>query len=145
VTATESPHSEAANPAHEYCIALYDALKERATDDQFIGSITEVYKTLGISNQYYSRLLHGLIESGSVEYLQRGHHKRPTIYRLIHRPTKAELGSLDLLTPRTRRARVSEPDILRRLELLERRVRNVDIVAALQNLEKRIVALEKRK
>ena len=137
-----TPNDE--NVAHDYCIALYDAMKERSSKNQFTGSITEVYKTLGISNQYYSRLINGLIETGSVEYLQRGHHKRPSIYRLIHRPTKLQLSEYDFLTPKRSRKPVSERDILKRVETLEGRVKNVDIIAALQNLEGRIVALEKR-
>jgi len=148
VAGTESPHTATdsdENVVHEYCIALYDALKKRAAGNTFTGSITEVYKTLSISNQYYSKLTHALIEVGSVEHVQRGHHKRPTIYKLIHRPTKAQLAEYDFLTPQTRRARVSEQELLTRLQVLERRVQNVDIVAALTNLEQRIVALEKRK
>lgn len=140
---TESPHTEPENAAHGYCIALYDALKERAVKGTFTGSITEVYKTLGISNQYYAKITRALVEVGAVEHIQRGHHKRPTVYRLIHRPTKAQLAEYDFLTPATRRARVSEEEFLRRLNELERRVSNVDIVAALTNLEQRIVALEK--
>ena len=140
---TESPHTGPDNVAHDYCIALYDAMKERANKGVFTGSITEVYKTLGISNQYYSKCTRALVEIGSVEHIQRGHHKRPTVYKLIHRPTKAQLAEYDFLTPRTRRARVSEEELLTRLQTLERRVQNVDIVAALTNLEQRIAALEK--
>jgi hypothetical protein len=132
------------NVAHDYCIALYDALKKRAVKNEFTGSITEVYKTLGISNQYYTKLTKALVEIGSVERLQRGHHKQPSIYRLIHRPTKAQLGAYDILIPDTKRSQISDKEILTRLEKLERSVRNVDIVAALQNLEGRIVALEKQ-
>lgn len=133
------------NIVHDYCIQMYDALKQRASKDQFVGSVTEVYATLGISNQYYSKILRGLVESGSVEHLQRGHHNRPTIYRLIHRPTKAQLAEIDFLVPVTRRNKPTENEILRRLDTLEGRVRNVDIVAALKNLEQRITALEKKK
>lgn len=145
VTATESPHNATENVAHNYCIALYDALKKKSVKDTFTGSITEVYKTLGISNQYYSASIRGLVECGSIEYVQRGHHKRPTIFRLIHRPTKAQLKEIDFLTPKTRRARVSEEQLIERLEALERSVRQIDVVAALQNLEKRIIALEKKR
>jgi hypothetical protein len=140
---TESPHTGPENMAHGYCIALYDAMKARAVKGVFTGSFTEVYKTLGISNQYYSKCTKALVDIGSVEHIQRGHHKRPTIYKLIHRPTKAQLDEYDFLTPRTRRARVSEEELLQRLQKLERSVGGVDIVAALTNLEQRIVALEK--
>jgi len=146
VPGTESPHTTATdsdeNVAHDYCIALYDAMKKRAVKNEFTGSITEVYKTLGISNQYYSKLTRALIETGSVEHIQRGHHRRPSIYRLIHRPTKAQLSSYDILTPAHKRIKVTEDEMLSRIERLERSVRNVDIIAALQNLEGRIKALE---
>jgi hypothetical protein len=145
VTATESPHTEPENVAHGYCIALYDALEERAEDGTFTGSITEVYKTLGISNQYYSRLVHALVEVGSVEHVQRGHHRRPSIYKLLERPTSEQLTALDSLTLRTKRAKVSDSDLHQRIANLERSVSNVNIVAALTNLERRLSALEKRK
>jgi len=145
LTEVDSPHTEPENAAHGYCIALYDALKKRAKNGTFTGSATEVYNTLGISNQYYSKCFKALVEVGAVEYIQRGHHKRPTIYKLIHRPTAAQLAEYDFLTPASRRAKVSEEEMLRRLIELERRVQNVDIVAAFTNLEARIVALEKRK
>jgi hypothetical protein len=148
VPGTESPHTPATendNVAHEYCIALYDALKKRAVKNEFTGSITEVYKTLGISNQYYSKITQMLVETGSVEHVQRGHHKRPSIYRLLHKPTKAQLEAYDtLMRGNRKRGRVSEKEILTRIEKLERSVRNVDIIAALQNLEGRIQALEKQ-
>jgi hypothetical protein len=123
---------------------MYDALKERAEDDTFTGSVVEVYRTLGISNQYYKQILQGLVESGAIEHVQRGHHKRPTIYKILKKPTKTELAKIDFLTPKTRRAKVDDSEILRRLNELERRVGKVDVIAALTNLEKRITALEKR-
>ena len=142
---TESPHTEPENAAHGYCIALYDALKERADNGTFSGKITEVYKTLGISNQYYSRITTALVEVGAIEHIQRGHHKRPTIYKLYERPTREQLTLLDALTPRAKTGSVSSEDLSQRLSVLERSVANVDVVAALMNLEQRIVALEKRK
>lgn len=144
---TESPHTATTNDenvVHGYCIALYDAMNERSSENQFTGSITEVYKTLGISNQYYSRLIRALIETGSVEHIQRGHHMRPSIFRMIQRPTKLQLKEIDILTPASKRRKPKEKEILTRIETLEGRVKNVDIVAALQNLEGRIIALEKR-
>lgn len=146
MTATESPHTgqdEPENVVHGYCIALYDALEKKASDGQFVGSVTEVYKTLGISNQHYSKILRGLVETGSLEHIQRGHHQRPTIYRLIHRPTTEQLREFDFLTPRTRRARVSDTALLQRLETVERRVGQVEVIPALHNLDKRLKAIEK--
>lgn len=145
---TESPHTTASgeqeNVVHDYCIQMYDAMKKASTKGQFIGSTTKVYKTLGISNQYYSQILRALVETGSVEHVQRGHHKRPTIYNIIHRPTKAQLEDIDFLTPRTKRAKVSEDEILKRLDELERRVGKVDVVPALTNLDDRLKAIEKK-
>ena len=146
--ATESPHPatlEDESVVHDYCIALFDALKKRAVKNEFTGSITEVYKTLGISNQYYTKITKALVETGSVEHVQRGHHKQPSIYRLIHRPTKLQLGEFDFLTSTRKRGRVSEAEILQRLERIERSIRNVDMIAALQNLETRIAFLEKER
>lgn len=148
VASTESPHTGTDDPenvVYGYCIALYDALKKEASDGQFVGSVTEVYKALGISNQHYSVILRALVETGSLEHIQRGHHMRPTIYRLIHRPTKTQLREFDFLTPRTRRARVSEAALLKRVEELERRVGKVDVIPALQNLESRLKAIEKKR
>ena len=141
---TESPHTEPDNTAHGYCIALYDALKKKASGDTFTGKVTEVYQTLGISNQYYSRIIRGLLETGSIEHVQRGHHRRPTIYKLIKRPTIEELEQLDFLTPSTRRAKVTDKEILTRLANLERSTQGIDVIAAFTNLEARIKALEKQ-
>lgn len=142
----ESPHTTASgeeNVVHDYCIQMYDAMKKASAKDQFVGSITDVYKTLGISNQYYTQILRALVETGSVEHVQRGHHKRPSIYQLIHRPTKAQLAEFDFLTPRSRRVKVTEDDLLKRIEELERRVGKVEVIPALTNLEGRLSALEK--
>ena len=143
-----SPHKttpgESENVVHDYPLQMFDALKARAENGTYTGSVTEVYKTLGISNQYYTQILRALVESGSVEHVQRGHHKRPSIYKLIKKPTKKQLATLDFLTPKTRRATVGDSEILNRLNELERRVGKVDVIAALTNLEKRITALEKR-
>lgn len=141
---TESPHTEPVSTAHGYCIALYDALEQKADGDTFTGKVTEVYQTLGISNQYYSRILQALVEVGSVEYVQRGHHKRPTIYRLIERPTREKLEQYDFLTPYRKRATVSDKELLQRLETLERSTQGIDVIAAFTNLEARIKALEKQ-
>lgn len=141
---TESPHTEPDNAAHGYCIALYDALTKKASGDTFTGKVTEVYQTLGISNQYYSRIIRGLLETGSIEHVQRGHHKRPTIYKLIKRPTIEELEQLDFLTPHTRRDKVTDKEILTRLANLERSTQGIDVIAAFTNLEARIKALEKQ-
>lgn len=140
----DSPHTTTEdNVVHDYCIQMYDAMKKAAAKDQFIGSITSVYNTLGISNQYYTQILRALTETGSVEHVQRGHHKRPTIYRLIHRPTKSQLSEFDFLTPRSKRDKVTEDELLKRIEVLERRVGKVEVVPALTNLEGRLQALEK--
>lgn len=142
----DSPHTtasgESENVVHDYCIQMWDAMKKASTKDQYVGSITQVYKTLGISNQYYSQILRALVETGSVEHVQRGHHKRPSIYRLIHRPTKAQLSEHDFLTPRSKRDKVSEDEILKRIEELERRVGKIEVVPALTNIEGRLRALE---
>lgn len=142
---SKSPHTtDGENVVHDYCIQMYEAMKKASAKDQFVGSITDVYKTLGISNQYYAQILRALVETGSVEHVQRGHHKRPTIYRLIHRPTKAQLAEFDFLTPRSRRAKVTEDELLKRIEELERRVGKVEVIPALTNLEGRLKALEKK-
>lgn len=147
MAADSSPHTAGAeeqrNPAYDICIAMYDGMKKRAEGDMFIGPVTEVWKTLGVSNQYYSRVMQALIETGSVERIQRGHHSQPSIFRLIARPTLVSLENLELLTPRSRRGSVTNASLIKRIEDLERRVQKVDVVAALHNLEQRIVALEK--
>ena len=141
---SESPHIEPVSTAHGYCIALYDALSAKADGDTFTGKVTEVYQTLGISNQYYSRIIRALVEVGSIEHVQRGHHKRPTIYRLIDRPTREQLEQYDFLTPGTKRKRVTDKELLQRLEKLERSTQGIDVIAAFTNLEARIKALEKK-
>ena len=85
----------------EYAVALYAELLNRATkpgeDSEigiFEGSKVTAFRSLGISQTYYSILFSSLRDVGSIEDLRRGSKHQPSIVRLHGWPNRDELAKL---------------------------------------------------
>lgn len=93
------------NAVAKHTIAVYDELVKRATtndNDELVynGNITEVFNYLGISTSMYSRVRKVLVESRSIEFLQRGNVAQPSIVLLLGEPSVESLGRKDLTQAR---------------------------------------------
>lgn len=105
------------------------------------GSLTELYRGMGIGQSYYSRIMNSLKSMGCVTMTQRGSRKTSSILVLHHEPDRAEWEAHHArpdLTGRMEGATLSD-----RVFNLEQRIGGVNIVDALRNLENRLQALEK--
>jgi hypothetical protein len=105
------------------------------------GSLTDLYRNMGIGQSYYSKIMNNLKSMGCVTMTQRGSRKTPSILVLHHSPDRAEW-----------QAHHARPDLTNRLEgatltdrvfNLEQRIGGINIVDALRNLDERLQALER--
>jgi hypothetical protein len=118
---------------YRHAVSLYEELERRATDGQFVGSKTEAFRAIGVSQTHYSFLFSKLTEMGCIEQLQRGSQSQPTIIALRKAPTEAdfETAYISRLTKPTRYDTIeSRLDLLEgRLDNLESRLRGVEQIA----------------
>ena len=127
-----------------HALNLYESLQAKAVvkDDElvFSGSLVEMFRSLKISQGYYSDVTRGLYTLGCMQMKQRGARSSPSIIVLHNPPTVeawAALADSDLTT------RPSGATMLeKQLENLERRMGGMDIVEAFADHEARIVQLE---
>ena len=107
----------------------------------FRGSVSEIFKQLKVSQSYYSRVRKLLRENGCVSYLEQGNRAVASVI-VLHKPPPPpeEILAEDLTT------RPTADKLLHRLEKLEswrESQKGIDIVEALQNIEARLLKLEK--
>ena len=144
-----------------HCETVYRALEERSTlqrlkdgDDvekeylTFIGAVTPVYQSLGISQAYYGPIFQTLEDVGAILKMQQGARNIDTIIVLRGLP---EVGSWpeglgwkgknsDPLTENSRYA-----TLLGEIqEIAEGTIGGINVITALAELEQRIVALESK-
>jgi hypothetical protein len=122
-----------------YCQQVYDAMELSAKDGVWEGRTTELLSRLHISNAHYSRVVSTLVDTGSIELLQRGARNALTRYQL-HFRLSGDNGvqvSDSALTEPTAFDRLSA-----RVSGLERRLEGIDVKTYLANVEKRVQSLE---
>jgi hypothetical protein len=146
--------------ANEYAYKLYMAMLMESTKEElpqpergelateaetrevrvYRGRITETYKSLGISQSYYTRVRDVLTESGSIEYLQQGARGVETVIVLHHAPPE-DFTFKRLTAPPT-------PDKLavrlNELEAWRDTLGNLNLQEALRNIEYRLSQLEEK-
>jgi len=127
-----------------HAIAFYEELERRASPDDggnpvFMGNITNVYNSLGISSSMYSRVKRILTGSGAITMLQRGTANQPSIIALHGAPDAEALADQDLTQPRRLATMVGELE--KRVAALESRL-PLDVAHALREHEIRLNKLE---
>ena len=128
-----------------HALNLYKALEAKAVvkDDELIfsGSLVEMFRSLKISQGYYSDVTRGLYTLDCMQMKQRGARNSPSVIVLHHLPTVEDWEALadSDLTTRPSGATMLE----KRVENLERQTGGMHIVEAFADHEARIVLLEK--
>jgi len=131
-----------------HTFALYDELSKLATPNDdgelvFVGKLTKVYNSLGISSSMYSRIKRILMGTKSIEILQRGTGAQPSIILLHGAPDPEIFSRKDLTAPRTFATLLGTLE--NRVETLEgwRESMPFSISEVLLDYEIRIVQLER--
>ena len=124
---------------------LYEAMLEQSYPEDdvhvFVGKVTELFRELGISTAYYSRIRRLLIQGGSIQIVKRGARGLGSEVRLYRPPEDFTFGDL---TP-TRDAATMMVELegrLRRLEGWRESQGGLNTGEALRNHENRISQLE---
>jgi len=133
----------------EHCLALYEALDKTATIDKadksrkvFTGSRVETFRSLHVSQAYYTQLYAVLEEMGCIQLLYRGRAGQPSVMALYRSPVLDEFRAA-YRRPLTNEGASSTLET--RVELLEGRLKGIDLAGTLVNFEERLTVLEKRK
>lgn len=136
---------------------VYKALEERATmkvlhlDDVsrqelvFVGGITEVYQSTGISQAYYGPIFNALDEAGAILRVQRGGKNVDTVIVLRGLP---EVWPEELITSVTAKKDLTNANqyatVMAEIQKLRESLGGLSIVEVLFDFESRIAALEAR-
>ena len=139
--------SDIPNPKlYDHTLALYSELDKLAIVDTadtarkiFTGSRVEVFRSLGVSQAYYTTMFAILEEMNCVEYLHRGRSGQPSVMALYHAPTLNEWQDA-YKRPLTKGG--SSSNMESRVKLLEGRLAGIDLGSALVNFEERLTAIE---
>lgn len=137
--------SDEVSATAKYAAEFYNLMDSRAEENQyheriFTGSLTKLYRELGASTAYYTRIRKVLIESGAIEILVRGNGKQPTQIKLNQ--NISDQG----LTARPPSATVGV-EVERRLAALEswrETTGGLNIAEVLRNMESRLSELERK-
>ena len=135
----------------QHCITVYNALDEVATTKVtisgeeariFTGKITEIFKATKIARTYYSPILKSLERHGALLKLQRGGRNQDTVYALQGLPSEWDVDGWNDSTGLTK---VSTYAMLTaEVESLKSQLGGFNVVEALAEVEKRLVALEEK-
>lgn len=122
---------------YAHAITLYDILKAEAVNGEFSGSMVQAYKKTNASMTYYSQVFGILAELGSIEILHRG--RRGSTIRILDPPGRE---AFETIYPQSLTASRRYDSLESRVTILERRLKGIDVVAAIANFERRVRALE---
>jgi len=136
------------NTDFEYTQEYYTKLEENARSEViddiqvsvFRGQLTKLFRGMGISHSYYSKVMDALKELGCITVIQRGARGVDSVVVLNHPPDEMEF-----LIHR-RQPLTSSPQaatLVARLEKLETMIGGLNVVDAVQNLDGRLKELER--
>jgi hypothetical protein len=141
-------------PALErHVVNVYNYMSERAVinpvngDNQFTGKLTDIFAELRISTAFYTPIRRLLMDTGSIELIERGTKAAPSVVALRHPPPEQKLWP-EPLTPGRESATLHRKEVERRLAVLEgwRETLGggrINLAEVLRNFEARISALER--
>lgn len=121
-----------------HLVRLYHALEDQSVDGVFTGSTTETFRSLGVSQAYYSKLYGYLYEMGCLEQLQRGTSGTPSKIRIVRPPDIDEFRSSHLTDAKPRATLLEQ-----RVKILEGRLPSIDLAGTITQLETRLASLER--
>jgi hypothetical protein len=140
----------------QHCITVYEALDDRATlkhnpetdteEKVFVGAVVQVYKSLGISQTYYSPIFRTLEDVGAILRMQKGARGQDTVIVLRGLPDEWPVGlgwkgsRSEPLTEDSRYGRLLEVT----QELQEGSINGINVILALTEIETRVGALESK-
>jgi hypothetical protein len=109
----------------------------------FRGPLVQTFKSLGVSQVYYSKSIAGLTSLGCITLLRRGARSSPSIVALHHPPHEldwlADRGSGKGLTTSPEGAKLRQE-----IQDIKRQLGGIDIRAALAEFERRLGELERK-
>lgn len=129
---------------------FYNILAEQATREDldgisdvlvFRGKIGDLYKSLGASQSYYSKIRGALLDMGCISIYAQGARDRPTVVILHHPPEATEFR---IRTDGHLTERGVNGILAQRVDDIHKRLGGLDIVAALKNFEERLTGIETR-
>jgi hypothetical protein len=117
----------------------YSYMLEHSRNGVFTGSTVMAYRTVAGTDANYAKAFRFLSEMGCIEQLRRGRRGVDSVIRLIRVPTPTDFQAAYVkpLTPPTSTAKLQG-----RVEQLERRLPNVDLVTLLESFDTRLTNLE---
>lgn len=125
----------------DHAVALYELLEKDSKDGVWEGKIVQTFRSLNISQTYYTPLFSILSELGSITQERRGTALAPHRIRLHHAPKIDEFEKV-FRGHLTKRAS-SDTILEQRISNLERRVPEVDLTSIIQNFQERLSELER--
>ena len=125
-----------------HMVSVYRAMSETAQEQEehrvYVGKLSELVTTLGISMTYYSKIFRALYDGGYAALEDRGGRSKPSTVILLREPTVDELTALTLDNPGPILS------LVKRMDALEASLGGVYVVGALKNFEVRLQELEDR-
>jgi hypothetical protein len=135
-------------PVYEHALALYNELGKSVVHIpgsplKFEGSLVAVFRALAISQSYYSPLFHTLKELGCIEVLvaARGGGGRPSQV-LLHYPPDPDDFAAAWATRLTKTKVSPIMDLQLQINLIERRLPDIDLTEWILSIEQRLHSLE---
>lgn len=140
----ETPNAPTAVQRH--ALTVYNRLKSEAEIEQdklliWRGIFTSTYSSLGISQQYYQRVVKCLEFNGVIEWVQKGKRNIESVI-VIHDLPELPLTLPDKKPPKTLTDDPSFARLVDRIEAIETLLGGLDIGSVLVNFEERIAELE---
>jgi len=137
------------NTDFKYTLEFYRLLESNAEREIFDGveltvyrgALTKLFKGLGVSQSYYSRVTVALKSLGCITLLKRGARGVDSIVAVHHPPDEMEF-LIHHSTPLTHSPQAAK--VTDRLADLEKRLGGLDVVEAIANLDRRVKVLERR-
>lgn len=138
----------ASDAVFDYASKFYSLMEREAKDEDipsgrkarvFRGSVTNLFKEIGASQAYYSKVRKGLIDSGCMTILQQGARGLPTVILLQGKPMRE---TFVVSRPSDLTNRIDGAILAQRVDNLELRLGGINLLEALSNHETRLRELE---